>query len=532
LPKHLEKDYIGSMQADTSRKTSRRFWFFFLGCLFEGLLFVTLWWGWREPLFVHLYNFSLMAHIPLFWIAEAFRMDASAILLLFLWAVIWAVIFSFVARIWTRLEARFLIFPKRKLLFKIGLGFITALFLASAAISAWSKKSIPFTGNSEITTVVEGNTAFAFDLYQKIKERPGNLFFSPYSISTSLAMASAGAKGQTEIEMTNTLHFQLSREKTDSAFGELGKRLNQIERWNRITLKTANGLWAQSGHSFTKHFLETARQGYNAEIQQVDFQQSADIEKKIDHWVAHQTEQKIKTAMNEAQLSRDVRLVLCNAIYFKGKWKTQFKQRDTKPKPFYINQTETIEVPMMYQKADFKMTYSDDMTVDMLELPYSGNDLSMIILLPIRDSVADERAENDLVALEKNLTAGNLRAWLTKLDRAELDKVHVYFPRFTTSQSFELTKELKSLGMNSAFNEAADFSGMNGTTNLFISDVLHKSFVEVNEAGTTAAAITYEIVKTKGMDGRFVVDHPFIFLIRENATGSILFIGRILDPRN
>jgi serpin B len=216
---------------------------------------------------------------------------------------------------------------------------------------------------------------------------------------------------------------------------------------------------------------------------------------------------------------------LCDAIYFKGKWQTQFKPNDTKPEPFHVSTNQDVTVPMMYQSSQCKMAYSDDESVELLELPYVGNDLSMIVLLPTAYG-----EENDLPSLEQKLTAENLSAWLKTLDQTSLHKASIFLPRFTTTQSFDLTEKLKSLGMTLAFDDAADFSGMDGTTNLFISDVIHKAFVEVNESGTEAAAATWVHVMTKSMAERFVADHPFIFLIRDNGSGTILFLGRIVDP--
>jgi len=205
---------------------------------------------------------------------------------------------------------------------------------------------------------------------------------------------------------------------------------------------------------------------------------------------------------------------------------------DTKPTPFHVSTNETVTVPMMYQKEHFKMALSDDDSVEMLELPYAGTDLSMIILLPSDAKYYfPEAGLNDVYALEQKLTADNLRTWLKKLDQANLHETWVALPRFTTTQNYDLVPELKSLGMISAFDVTnANFSGMDGTTNLFLSDVIHKAFVKVDESGTEAAAVTLILVKTKGQIESFIVDHPFIFLIRDNGSGNILFLGRIVDP--
>jgi serpin B len=391
---------------------------------------------------------------------------------------------------------------------------------------------IPFTASPEVKSAVDGNTAFALDLYQKLKDQPGNLFFSPYSISTALAMTYAGARGQTETEMARTLHFNLAQTNLPVAFGALGARMNRIQRWNRITLTTANSLWCQQDYRFTDTFLNLIHKFYLADARQVDFKHSAPAAaREINGWVERKTKRKIKDAVAPGQFTYYTRLVLCDAIYFKGKWQHQFKVRDTKPAPFHVTTNETVTVPMMSQKAHFKAARSDDDSVELLELPYSGTDLSMIILLPqVGYRMSDEEPPG-LPDLERKLTADNLRVWLANLEQAYPHETRVALPRFTTTCGLELTKELKSLGMASAFDDmTANFYGMDGTTNLVISDVIHKAFVDVNESGTEAAAVTLTLVRTAGMAGYFIVDHPFIFLIRENGSGTILFLGRIVDP--
>lgn len=415
--------------------------------------------------------------------------------------------------------------------FLLLLGILGVIFLVLKIIRFQHETPIPFTASPEVKSVVDGNTAFALALYQKLKDRPGNLFFSPYSVSTALAMTYAGARGQTESEMAKVLHFNPAQANLPAAFGALGARMNQIQRGNRITLTVANSLWYQQDHHFTDAFLDLIRKYYGAEAHPVDFRLSAPAASdEINKWVERETKGKIKDVVEPGQFTDYSRLVLCDAVYFNGKWRYQFKASDTKPAPFHVTTNETVTVPMMYQHSEFKMAHSDDYAVDLLELPYSGNDLSMIILLPQVDYRMSDETQPGLPDLEQKLTAENIHAWLAKLDQANPHKTSVRLPRFTTTQSFELAKELGSLGMPSAFNDSADFSGMDGTTNLFISDVIHKAFVEVNEAGTEAAAATSVHVATKSMSNRFIVDHPFIFLIRENGSGSILFLGRIVDP--
>jgi serpin B len=308
--------------------------------------------------------------------------------------------------------------------------------------------------------------------------------------------------------------------------------MNRIQRWNRITLVTANSLWCQQDYRFTEAFLDLVRKYYRADARQVDFQRSAPAAaNEINQWVKRETKGKIREAVEPRQFTDLTRLVLCNAIYFKGKWQHQFKKSDTKPAPFHVSTNKIVTVPMMTQKASFKTALSDDGAIELLELPYSGQDLSMIILMPEnRFRLPDEEHPPGLSDLESKLTADNLRTLLARLNRGDVHETCVALPRFTTAQSLELADELKSLGLSSAFNIHADFSGMDGTTNLYVSDVIHKTFVEVNESGTEAAAVSLVVAATRSMANRFIADHPFVFLIRENGSGTILFLGRIVDP--
>jgi serpin B len=267
--------------------------------------------------------------------------------------------------------------------------------------------------------------------------------------------------------------------------------------------------------------------------------------------VERKTKGKIKGAIEPGQLTRDTRLVLCNAIYFKGQWQQPFKTKDTRPADFNVSTNHTVTVPMMSQDALFKMTCNDDKTVQMLELPYVGTDLSMIILLPstapdlerIARREAEARGDEaplpgtkpgtepiSLADLERALTAEKFRDWLKKLDQSGRRDTRVELPRFTTTQHLDLAKALASLGMSTAFQTNADFSGMDGTGDLYLSSVIHQALVEVNETGTEAAAFTGVNTALAGIPEPFIADHPFLFLIREQGSGAILFLGRMVDP--
>jgi serpin B len=525
----------------TSRPPTRRRTFFLLGIVFELVLLLLCYVLPECWLQVEVRNFTLITHFPLMILMmvlagvlghnEEFAAILGLPICLAIMASIWGFLIYLVTRLVKGVLDRLGVSPRQKLVVRCGVGFLGVVILLWTIVANLPATPIPFMVTPEVKSTVDGNTAFALDLYQKLKDRPANLFFSPYSISTALAMTYAGARGQTEAEMAGVLHFNLAQTNLPMAFSELGARMTRIQRWNRITLTTANSLWCQKDYHFTDAFLNLIRKFYQADARQVDFIHSAPAAtKEINGWVERKTNRKIKDTVEPGQFTDLTRLVLCNAIYFKGKWQHQFKARDTEPAPFHVTTNETLTVPMMHQKAHFKTARSDDRSVELLELPYSGNDLSMIILLPEVEYPSPDVEPPGLPDLEQKLTADNLRTWLTLLDQAYPHETEVALPRFTTAQSFDLVKELQSLGMTSAFNGDANFSGMDATTNLFVSDVIHKAFVEVNESGTEATAVSLNMALSMGIVGCFIVDHPFIFLIRENGSGTILFLGRIVDP--
>jgi serpin B len=370
-------------------------------------------------------------------------------------------------------------------------------------------------------SLVAGNNAFALDLYQKLKDQPGNLVFSPFSISIGAAMTYAGARGQTETELATALHFTLPQRNLHPAFSDLAARLDKVQRWNRITLTTANSLWGQQDYPFTPTFLDLVRQQYHAEAKAVDFRDGGSAAAAINSWTEQKTKAKIKSAVESGQLTPDTRLLLCNAIYFQGKWETPFDEKNTQPAPFYLTGQDSITIPTMTRnKGQFKTTQTGD--VSLLELPYAGEGLSMIVLLP--------NAVEGLPDLERELTPAQLSQWLDELAKSSKHELVISLPRFKTTQGFELEVPLKALGVSNLFGAEADLSGMSGDKDLFISDAMHLAFIEVNESGTEAAATTVFKAKTKSMRRSFRANHPFLYLIRENQTGSILFLGRIVDP--
>ena len=370
--------------------------------------------------------------------------------------------------------------------------------------------------------VVEGNNKFAISLYGKLKDSQGNLFLSPYSISTALAMTYAGAGGTTREQIAKALDFPAG-ERFHKTFGEIIKQLNSAGEKGGFELVVANALWGQKDYKFLKEFLSVVKTNYDGNLEQVDFKtQAEDTRKTINAWVESKTRDKIKELIKPGVLDSMTRLVLTNAIYFKGKWASQFKPERTQDAPFTLIGGEKKNIPMMNQKAQFGYTEND--IIQVLEMPYVNNDLSMVILLPKKlDGISE---------LEKEMTSDNLIGWLAKIHKRE---VQVFFPRFKMTSEFSLAEVLASMGMPDAFSTKADFSGMTGNRDLFISAVVHKAYVDVNEEGTEAAAATGVAMKLTSDEPPppiFRADHPFIFLIRDNHTGSILFFGRVANPGN
>jgi len=370
--------------------------------------------------------------------------------------------------------------------------------------------------------VVEGNKAFAFGLYEKLKEVEGNLFFSPYSISTALAMTYAGARGNTEKQMGTALHFTLDQKRFHPAFACLEAQLKAVQEKGDIELNIANALWAQEDYVFLREFLDLIQSNYGTVLNHVDFKRACEAaRKKINAWVEQKTKDKIKDLIKPGVLNALTRLVLTNAIYFKGRWESQFKKSRTKESPFWLSIDKSVEVPMMTQKRQFRYMESDSLQI--LELPYVGDDLAMIVLLP--------RKVDGLAQLEADLSVENLNMWMGHLRKRE---VSVFLPKFKTTSQFRLSETLASMGMPDAFGGNADFSGIDGTKDLFISAVIHKAFVDVNEEGTEAAAATAAVISLTSAPSTppptFRADHPFVFLIHDNHSGSILFVGRIVNP--
>lgn len=378
----------------------------------------------------------------------------------------------------------------------------------------------------EFDTVVGANNQFAFDLYSEYRSEKGNIFFSPYSISTALTMTYEGARGKTAEEMQEVLRIPKSDEKRRL---ESAKIYDQMNKGNKeYKLSTANALWAQKDYQFLEEYINNVEEYYGGKTTNLDFIRETEKSRvTINDWVENQTNNKIKNLIPKGAVNSITRLVLTNAIYFKGAWVLQFNEKDTKDENFKTNSGKTVKVPMMKltgDDAEFNYVKADK--VQVLELPYDGEDLSMLLILP---------EEGDLKKLERSISVKKLSEWKGALKKQRVD---IYIPKFKFETKYFMAETLKKMGMPMAFKwPGADFSGMDGTKDLYIDNVIHQAFVEVNEEGTEAAAATAVIMgwgSVGDVEGPvipiFRADHPFIFIIQQKETGNILFMGRVSDP--
>jgi serpin B len=384
----------------------------------------------------------------------------------------------------------------------------------------------PGVSDADLTELASGNSAFAFDLYQLLRGEKGNLFYSPYSISLALAMTYAGARGDTEKEMAQALHFLLPQDRLHPAFSRLAAELASRGEGAQGTdgkgfrLNVANALWGQEGYQFLLEFLNVLETYYGAGLKTVDFAGDPEAARQtINDWVSQETENRIQDLIPPGVIDTLTRLVLANAIYFNAAWLYPFEPDVTADGPFYLLDGSQVQVPMMRQSESF--AYAQGEGYQAVELPYDGQQLSMVILLP---------AQGQLDAFEGTLDADRVETILKGLSRQQVD---LTLPKFGFESQFSLKDALSTLGMPDAFTDAADFSGMTGNRELSISEVIHKAFVSVDEAGTEAAAATAVIVGLTSAPAQpvsFTADRPFLFLIRDIPTGTILFLGRVVDP--
>lgn len=370
----------------------------------------------------------------------------------------------------------------------------------------------------------QSSEALGVDLYRILATNEGNALFSPYSISMSLALLSAGAEGKTKDELLEALHWGKSPADPAGAFGALARHLDDVTRGEAV-LQVANGLWCQQGDAPLAGFLTTAKSDLGAEVRSVDFINSASAaQQEINNWVSLKTSGKIQELIDPGALDASSRLVVVNAVYFKGRWEHPFGARETAPRPFFVGPGKSVPVASMSETERLKLVSVPG--CDLVELPYHGKGLSMVILLP--------KAPENLRSLEQRLTPSQLSEWLSLLNFSNPQNVHVTLPRFKMSCAVGLTPPLMQIGVKSAFAQyKADFSPLNGRHDLYVSAAEHRAFMDVSEEGTEAAATTGIALAAFAVEFslEFQVDHPFIFLIRDNATGCLLFLGRLVDPR-
>jgi len=375
----------------------------------------------------------------------------------------------------------------------------------------------PWTDDMQV--VADANNKFALDLYGKLRDTEGNLFFSPYSVHTALSMTAVGARGTTREQMLKVLHLPSDENKLLAA-GDLGRFYATPRR--SYELSVANSLWGEAGDPWRPEFLDIQKQRFGAGFQEADFGGNPDGEcERINRWVEEKTHDRIKELLSPGKIARDTRMVLANAIFFKGKWTTEFDAAKTADAPFHLADGTRTKVRMMYGNMKCGLGHQRDGT-SMVELPYRTGEISMVVIVP--------KLPDGLPALERQLTQETLTKWLGGLtDRADLE---VSIPRFKIEMPSEVAKHLKTLGMTDAFSmTAADFSGMAPGFHQPTTDVVHKAFVEVNEEGTEAAAATAVVVGVlSSHPSGFYVDHPFLFLIRDVKRGTILFMGRVEKP--
>jgi serpin B len=380
----------------------------------------------------------------------------------------------------------------------------------------------PDVAASDLDALVQGNTRFALDLYHTLHgpadaERPPvNLLYSPYSISLALAMTYAGARGETEQQMADTLHFTLEQEPLHAAFNALDLALHGAdEEGGDFRLHLVNAIWGQRGHTFSEPFLDVLAEDYGAGLRILDF--AADPESSrlaINEWASEQTEGKIEDLLPEGAIDPSTVLVLSNAIYFNAAWQSPFSEEATRDAPFVLLDGSEVTVPTM--QGTMRLRYAEGAGYEAIELPYQGGRFAMLLLVP---------EAGGFEAFAGALDAERLEAIVGDLQLATFE---LHMPRFGYGSGFQLADVLKEMGMPAAFQDA-DFSGMDGTRDLFIDDVYHKAFISVDEAGTEAGAAT-AVVMARALPETLRIDHPFIYLIRDTETNSVLFLGEVLDP--
>jgi len=372
-------------------------------------------------------------------------------------------------------------------------------------------------------SVVNAMNNFSFDLYKQLFVSDENVFYSPYSVFTALAMTYEGAVGDTAVEMGNVLGIRNNNETVLKAMKCLYEYFNQNESYN---ISTANALWVRENFELLQTYLEKIQNYYGGNASEVDFSNPTEAANIINSWVENHTNGLIKDLVPSEVIDPIYTyLILTNAIYFKGIWEVKFDPDNTSDQSFYLSTEEKIQVPTMtLVDTDDTFNYTSTDELQILELPYKGGDLSMIMLLPKEGyNISDVK---DFLSIE------NLSGWKDSFTATELD---IYLPKFKMETKYELKQYLQNIGMNKPFAGSADFSNISNVTDLFIDEVIHKAYIDVDENGTEAAAATAAVMKTTSIEDpperiEFRADHPFTFLIQQKTTGNILFMGNVVNP--
>lgn len=373
--------------------------------------------------------------------------------------------------------------------------------------------------------LVAGNNQFAFDLYGQLRDEQGNLFFSPFSITTALGMTYAGARGETADQMQQVLHYPDGPQQIGGSFATLVQGIQAEARRKEYKLNIANRLWGQEGFPFNPQYTRAVERDFRSGLQQLDFKRSTEKARQtINAWVEKETQEKIKELLKPGDIRGDTRLVLTNAIYLEANWINEFNAKSTQEGPFKVSAEREVKVPLMHLIRD--RSYAETEQLQLVEIPYRGG-LSMVVILP--------RKVDGLAEVEKGLTAGSVDELLKKAKPYEVD---LYLPKFSFRQHVGLGRTLQKMGMRVPFLPQADFSGMlsNPEDKLQISDVIHEAYVQVDEKGTIAAAATAVVMRLgaampqKKQRVLFRADHPFVFLLRDQVSGSVLFMGRVVNP--
>jgi serpin B len=369
----------------------------------------------------------------------------------------------------------------------------------------------------------EANNRFAMDLYRQISEGSGNLIFSPYSISTVLNMVYSGAGGITAVQMSEVLYLP-GAEKVDPASKELRNTILANDTLSGLEISLANAIWAQHGFYFRDDYMDKLKESYEAPLTLLDFINDANREdgrRQINSWVEENTRQKIRDLIAPGVLDASTRMVLTNAIYFNGNWHWSFDESLTSPALFHVDPDESIQADFMHQTRS--VPYYEDNEIQAIQLPYKHRRLTMMIILP--------RSVDGWKMISRILDHESLGKLESHFQPRE---VRISLPKFTTEWKLNLGKELSGMGMDQLFGLKADLSGMTGEKNLFVDEVVHQAFIEVSESGTEAAAATAAVISLKSSLGsgpvQFRADHPFIYLIKDNQTGCLLFVGRLVNP--